>query len=107
MRRDVFAKVALCAVFLLAPPLARACDPDELNAHLTTVCRAALDPAVAVIVPLRIHASAEEDGAITLALARATEACDTGDPAIGAAEAVRLARLAGRIEARTGTLPAL
>jgi len=95
------------AVFLLAPPLARACDPDELNAHLTTVCRAALDPAMAAIGPLRVHASVEEDRAIAAALARATEACDTGDPAIGAAEAVRLARLAGRIEARTGLLPAL
>jgi hypothetical protein len=99
--------VLALVVFLFAPPLARACDPDELNAHLTTVCRAALDPATAAIAPLRIHASPAEDAAIAVALARAGEACDTGDPAIGAAEAVRLARLAGRIEARTGMLPAL
>ncbi|MBR0676570.1 hypothetical protein GXW77_10330, partial [Roseomonas alkaliterrae] len=40
--------------------------------------------------------------ALDRALARATEACATGDPAIGAAEAARIARLAGRIEARAG-----
>lgn len=104
MQRNVIPVVVLGAAFLLAPPLARACDPYELNAHLTTVCRAALDPAAAAIAPLRVHASAAEDAAIGVALARAVEACDTGDPALGAAEAVRLARLAGRIEARTGTL---
>ena len=107
MQRNVTRMVVLSVAFVLAPPLARACDPNELNAHLTTVCRAALDPAAAAIAPLRVHASAAELAAITVALTRAVEACDTGDPALGAAEAVRLARIAGRIEARTGTLPEL
>ncbi len=37
------------------------------------------------------------------AIAAATAACDTGDPAVGALEATRIARLAGRFEARAGS----
>ncbi|HEY4250796.1 MAG TPA: hypothetical protein VGM87_06335 [Roseomonas sp.] len=92
----------LAALVLTAPPLARACDPEELNQQLTAVCRAALAPAAAWIGALHARATAAERGAIDAALGSANEACDTGDPTAGAREAARLARLAGRIEARLG-----
>jgi hypothetical protein len=92
----------LAALILAAPPLARACDPEELSRQLTEVCRAALDPAAGWAGSLRDRASGAERGAIDAALRSAGEACDSGDPTAGAREAVRLARLAGRIEARLG-----
>jgi hypothetical protein len=51
---------------------------------------------------LRGQASATEAAALDRAIAVATTACETGDPAAGAQEAARIARLAGRIEARAG-----
>lgn len=85
---------------VLAP--AQACEPEAMNAELSRVCDGALVPARERISALRGHASGPEQRAIDAALARAQAACDTGDPVLGAAEAVNLARLAGRIEARIG-----
>jgi hypothetical protein len=92
----------LAALTLAAPPLARACDPEEMSRQLTAVCRAALDPAAAWVGTLRGRAAEAERSAIDAALRVAGEACGTGDPTAGARESARLARLAGRIEARLG-----
>jgi hypothetical protein len=97
----------LASLLVLAPPLARACDTDYLNSQLTLVCRAALDPALALLHALAPQATATEASAITRATALAEAACDTGDPEAGAQEAIRLARLAGRIEARLPEPPAI
>ncbi|MDN3567783.1 hypothetical protein ACFQY5_05360 [Paeniroseomonas aquatica] len=97
----------LAAALLLAPPLARACDTDYLNSQLTLVCRAALDPALALLRDLAPQATAAEAAAIARAGALAEAACETGDPEAGAQEAIRLTRLAGRIEARLPEPPAI
>jgi hypothetical protein len=90
----------LAAALLLATPTlaARACDTETMNAELTRVCRAALDPVLGWLAALT--PPAEERAAIDRSASAATEACDTGDPTAGAAAAVRLARLAGRLEGR-------
>jgi hypothetical protein len=96
--------LVLAAALMLAPPLAaRACDTAAMNAELTRVCRAALDPVLGWLA--RLAPEPEEAAALARASAAAAEACDTGDPAAGVLEAARLARLAGRIEARTGDAP--
>ncbi|MBS7792326.1 hypothetical protein KTR66_20205 [Roseococcus sp. SDR] len=90
----------LAAALLAAPPLARACDPEAMNAELTVLCRAGLDPAIAwsrAVLPL---ASAAEAAELERTATAAGDACDVGDPAAGALAAVQLARLVGRIEAR-------
>ena len=92
--------ILVAAVLVLAPPLARACDTEYLNSQLTLVCRAALGPATEWLQGLALHATAPEAGAIARATTLAEQACEAGDPEVGAQEAVRLARLAGRIEAR-------
>ena len=97
----------LAAALVLAPPLARACDTDYLNSQLTLVCRAALDPALALLRDLARQATAAEAAAITHATTLAEAACETGDPELGAQEAIRLTRLAGRIEARLPEPPAI
>ena len=94
--------ILLAALVVAAPPLARACDTEAMNAELTAVCTAALRPAMSWATTIRAHATAAEAAAIERAITTATAACETGDPAAGAAEAVRIARLAGRIEARAG-----
>lgn len=94
---------ALAALLVAAPPLARACDTEAMNAELTAVCRAALSPALGWAGAVRAAATASEATALDRAIAAATEACATGDPQAGAREASRIARLAGRIEARTGS----
>ena len=97
----------LAAALVLAPPLARACDTEYLNSQLTLVCRAALDPALALLRNLAPLATAAETSAIAQATTLAEAACETGDPEAGAQEAIRLARLAGRIEARLPEPPAI
>jgi hypothetical protein len=96
--------VALAVLLVGAPPLARACDTEAMNAELTAVCRAAFTPAADWAGAVRAQATAQEGAALDRALAVANEACATGDPAAGAREAVRIARLAGRIEARVGSV---
>ena len=79
-------RIALLATaLLLAPPLARACDTDYLNSQLTLVCRAALDPALALLRDLAPQATAAEAAAIARAAALAEAACETGDPEAGRA----------------------
>lgn len=90
-------RTLLAMLFALPVLPAGACDPAEMNAHLTAVCRTALDPAIGWV---RAATPAGERAAIAAAIERADAACDSGDPAVGAREAVRLARLAGRLEAR-------
>ena len=72
-----------------------------MNAELTRICRAALDPVLGWLDGIAVP-EAERDR-VTTARAAAEEACDTGDPAIGAAAAVRPARLACRLEALRAT----
>lgn len=92
----------LAGLILAAPPLARACDTEAMNAELTAVCSAALRPATSWATAMRPHATVAEAAAFDRAIAAATTACETGDPVAGAQEASRIARLAGRIEARAG-----
>lgn len=90
---------------VLAPALA--CDPEEINAHLSQVCEAALTetaPAAEAVLP---HATVAERLRLERTLARAREACATGDPVFGAQEAARLARLIGQIESRAGATPSI
>jgi len=93
------------ALGLFMVPSAMACDPSALDAELARVCDGALAPARGLVMAVHAEATAPEQAAIHAALARAQAACDHGDPVAGAAEAVRLARLAGRIEARLGSTP--
>lgn len=103
----MLARTALFAAALLAaPPLARACDPEEMNTHLTRLCRAGLDPAIAWARTVLPQASAAEAAEIAHAAIAGSDACDVGDPAQGALEAVRLARLVGQIETRATPQPA-
>lgn len=90
----------LAAALLAAPPLARACDPEAMNAEMTALCRAGLDPAIAWSEAVRPLANAEEAAELGRLAVAAGDACDVGDPAAGALAAVQLARLVGRIEAR-------
>jgi hypothetical protein len=94
--------ILLAALFFAAPPLARACDTEAMNAELTAVCNAALQPSLAWVGTVRAQATAAESAALDRAIAAAGASCETGDPVAGAAEAARIARLAGRIEARAG-----
>jgi hypothetical protein len=48
---------------------------------------------------------ATEKAALAAALARAGDACETGDPAQGTREAAGVMRLIGHIEARLGLAP--
>ncbi len=95
--------ILLAALVVAAPPLARACDTEAMNAELTNVCNAALRPALEWVGAVRTQATAAESAALDRAISAAGTACETGDPVAGAREAGRIARLAGRIEARTGT----
>ncbi len=79
-----------------------ACDPEEMNSQLTGVCEAALAETAALVDALHGDATEAERAAMARGLATAREACAHGDPLIGAREAARLARLAGRVEARVG-----
>lgn len=77
-------------------------DPDQVNVLLTGVCDAALTPALAALEVALPHATEAERALIGRHREAAREACATGDPEAGARTAARLARLAGRIEARAG-----
>ena len=59
MRRPILL-AAFTAALLAAPPLARACDPETMNAALTDVCDAALRPAEEAIAAALPHATAAE-----------------------------------------------
>jgi hypothetical protein len=90
----------LALALIAAPPLARACDPEAMNQEITEICRAAFDPAAEIARAVMPRATPEEARTLAAALTAAGDACDVGDPAAGARQAVEIARLAGRIEAR-------
>jgi hypothetical protein len=84
------------------PMVARACDPEEINALLNAVCTAALRQAAEATASVRGIANAIENATLAEALARARDECAGGNPDAAASLAVRIARLAGRIEGRAG-----
>lgn len=88
------------AFVVAAPSLARACDTEAMNAEPTAVRTAALAPATSRVTLIHAQATTAEGAALDHALAAATSAPSYPTP--GAAEAVRIPCLAGRIEARTG-----
>ncbi len=102
MRRPVLLAAFAAALLATVPPVARACDPETMNAALTDVCDAALRPAEEAIAAALPHATAAERGLIERHLVFARQGCAEGDPGIGARTAALLARLAGRIEGRAG-----
>ena len=91
----------LAALILAAPPLARACDMEAINAEMTTICLGALHPTRAAAEAIMAQLPAPEKAA----LARAGDACETGDPAQGTREAAGIMRLIGHTEARLGLAP--
>lgn len=95
------ASALLAFALVAAPPPARACDPEAMQREIAGICRAALDPAAAIARAVLARATQDEVRLIEAAIAAAGDACDIGDPATGARQAVELARLAGRVEART------
>jgi vacuolar-type H+-ATPase subunit E/Vma4 len=97
----LFSAPILALALVVAPPLARACDPEAMNQEITEICRAALNPATEIARAALARATPEEARALAAAISAAGDACDVGDPAAGARQAVEIARLAGRIEART------
>lgn len=101
MTRTLPTAALLAVALVAAPPLARACDPEAMNQEITEICRAAFDPAAEIARAVLARATPEEARALTAALTAAGDACDVGDPAAGARQAVEIARLAGRIEARS------
>lgn len=100
MTRTLPTAALLAVALIAAPPLARACDPEAMNQEITEICRAAFDTAAAIARTVLARATPDEARALTAALTAAGDACDVGDPAAGARQAVEIARLAGRIEAR-------
>jgi len=100
MTRTLPAAALLAVALVAAPPLARACDPEAMNQEITEICRAAFDPAAEIARAVLARATPDEARALTDAITAAGDACDVGDPAAGARQAVEIARLAGRIEAR-------
>ena len=100
MTRTLPVAALLALALVAAPPLARACDPEAMNQEVTEICRAAFDPAAEIARAVLARATPDEARALTAALTAAGDACDVGDPAAGARQAVEIARLAGRIEAR-------
>jgi hypothetical protein len=101
MTRTLPVAVLLGLALVAAPPLARACDPEAMNQELTAICRAALAPAAEIARAVLARATPEEARMLNAAITAAGDACDVGDPAAGARQAVEIARLAGRIEARS------
>ena len=91
-------KILALALLLTTPAIA--CDPDEVDRAMTEVCVAtiqAAEEAVQAALPL---ARGGEAATLDTELARLRALCAQGDPAVAAGEAARLARAAGRIEAR-------
>ena len=97
--------LGLAALILAAPPLARACDMEAINAEMTAICLGALNPTRAAADAVMAGLPEAEKTALAAALARAGDACETGDPAQGTREAAGIMRLIGHIEARLGLAP--
>jgi hypothetical protein len=101
-RRHVFPAAALTVAGALAARPARACDPAEMNAYISSVCDGALAPAAAALEAVLPHATPAERALAERHLAAARAACLDGDPAVGVRLATGLARMTGRIESRAG-----
>jgi len=101
------AATAALAAGALSPRGARACDPESMNAYISTVADAALAPALAALEAALPHATAEERALAERGAALARAAARDGDPKVAVRSAAALARLAGRIEARAGLSPPL
>ncbi len=98
--------LALALASAVATPTpALACDVAEMHAIATEACAAAIGETGTVLAALERHATEAERAMIERQLAAAREACAEGNAGFAAAEAARLARLAGRIEARAGEAP--
>ena len=87
-------RAVLLLAALAAPALA--CDPAEMEAAMNGICRGATEGAREAVHALPIA----ERPPLEAELTRLHELCAAGDPALAARGAARLAREAGRIEAR-------
>lgn len=103
--RPMLKTLPLAVLILAAPPLARACDMEAINAEMTTICLGALKPTRAAAEAVMAGLPEGEKTALAAALARAGDACETGDPAQGAREAAGIMRLIGHMEAHLGIAP--
>ncbi|MDB5416217.1 MAG: hypothetical protein JWR10_4552 [Rubritepida sp.] len=92
----------LIMALLLATPAA-ACDPEEMDRALSEICTAAATVAQEAVEAAQPLAQSGERTAMQAQLDRVRTLCIDGDPAVAASEAARLARFAGRIEARADT----
>lgn len=81
---------------------AGACDLAEFQAAREEVCEAALAEPAAILEVVQTRLGTAEGAEVARRLAMARELCRGDDPLLGAREAARLARLAGRLEARLG-----
>ncbi|MFN9091887.1 MAG: hypothetical protein ACK5V0_10410, partial [Alphaproteobacteria bacterium] len=59
----------LAALILAAPPLARACDMEAINAEMTTICLGALNPTRAAAEAIMAQLPPAEKAALAAALA--------------------------------------
>lgn len=100
--KRLFTVAALAA---LATVPAAACDPEEMDRAMTEVCAAGLSAAAEALDAATPHARDGEMTPLTARLHDLRQHCITGDPMRAAADIVRLARAAARIEAR-GDRPA-
>lgn len=91
---------ALLALTLLLATPAIACDPDEMERAMTEICTAATAGAAEAVEAALPLARGDEAASLQAQLTTLRRVCAEGDPALAARDAARLARLAGRIEAR-------
>lgn len=92
-------RALLAMAMLLATP-AIACDPDEMERAMTEICSAATTGAAEAVEAALPLARAQEAASLQSQLNSLRRICAEGDPAAAARDAARLARVAGRIEAR-------
>lgn len=91
---------ALLLALAMLPLGAGACDPDEMDRAMSEICTAATLASAEVVEAAMPLARGEEGAAMSARLDHIRHICINGDPTVAAAEAVRLARFAARIEAR-------
>ncbi len=92
---------ALYIALALLPLGASACDPDEMDRAMSEICTAGNDAAAEIVQAALPAARNDEPAQMQARLDQARHACINGDPAVAAREAVRLARFAAGIEARS------
>ena len=91
---------ALYLALALLPLGAGACDPDEMDRAMSEICTAAITASAEVVEAAGPLAREGEAATMAARLDHLRHICINGDPTVAAAEAVRLARFAARIEAR-------